>query len=123
MPPRSASQCGVLVPLRCFPDEEVEDLFSEQCAATVGCAVRGSARRLGVQPGPGAGQRQWTGVAARILRRAGEIVNAGEALGARIVQCRVYSESLALFREPFCAPGGLLLDTHGQAAQRIFAAP
>lgn len=85
--------------------------------------MRGGARYLGVELGPGSWQRQWQGVATKILRRTAEILNAGEALGTRIVHYRVYCASLALYREKFSALDGFLFDAHRQAAQRLSASP
>lgn len=91
----------VLVPLWCFSDLEVITWLRTACPAFASCSVAASARYLGVELGPGAWDKQWAGVAAKLLRRTGDVASAGEALGTRFVQYRAYCMSLVLFRAQF----------------------
>lgn len=69
-----------------------------ECAASAGRAV---IRRMGGTVEGSGGQA---------LAPGGGIVNAGEALGTRIVQDKVYGVSLALFRVQFAEPDAHLLE-------------
>lgn len=75
-----AAKC-VLAPLWCFSDMEVLGWLRESCPGLAGCSVDGSARYLVGELGQGAWARQWTGVASKLVRRTGDVVAAGEALG------------------------------------------
>lgn len=94
----------VLVPLWWVSDAEVESWSAESCAALTGCAVRGRAWYPGVELGPSAWQRRWAGVAARLLRRTGEI-----AIGTQ-----VYCASVALHRVRSCEPDAHPLEVHAR---------
>lgn len=93
------------------------------CPAFASCAIASFARYLGVDIGPGAWDKQWGGVASKLLQRTGEIVSAGEALGTRLIQYRIYCVSLALYRAQFAALDWRITEAHRQAVQRLCAAP
>lgn len=121
--PTLSDHIGVFVPLWCFSGAEVERWLADSCPALAGCAVHGGARYLDVELGPGAWQGQSKGVAAKLLRRTGEIINDGEALGAGITQCRICAVSSTLFRAHFASPDACGLEAHVQASHRLCVAP
>lgn len=102
----------VVVPLWCFSDAEVVGWLRASCPSLAGCAVELSARYLGVELGRGSWAKQWAGVAAKLLRRTGEVVNGGEALGTRLLQYRVYYMSLAVYRAQFASLDSCILVAH-----------
>lgn len=100
------------VPLWCFSDAEVDTWVHEACLRLAGCAVRGGARYLGVELGPGARTCQWKTGVAKLLKRTAEIAKSGESLAARLLY-RVYMVSFLGFHALFCARDARILEGHG----------
>lgn len=118
----SVAKC-ILVPLWDYSQDEVANWLRAACPSFASCAVAASARYLGVEIGPGASVKQWASVSAKLLRRTGDIVAAGEALGTRLVQYRVYGMSLVLYRAQFAEVDWRILEAHRKAQQRLCFAP
>lgn len=82
----------------------------DRCLSLAGSALPSSASYLGAELDPVVWSVQRTSVAALLFKRAVEVVNGGEALGARFVQCRVHCMNLAWYRAEYCALKGRFMD-------------
>lgn len=77
----------------------------EEDPAARGIQVRGSAKYLGVELGPGANEEQWSIVEARLLPRAAEGFRSGTSLRTRARSFQVYVASMLSYKAQFAGRG------------------